>query len=134
MKLRYPYVAKTSSSFGIIPTAAFWLYIYSPKGYLPLSFLFDTGSDVTSLPASVAQKLGVNLANCPKEVMSGYEGSEVEVYKSQIRINFGDKNFLIPCVFNLNPNAPTILGRAGIFNKFIIVLDGKNKEITFEEI
>ena len=134
MRLKYPYAVKTSSSFGIIPTIALWLYIYSPKGYIPLSFLFDTGSDVTSFPVLIAQKVGINLAKCPKEIMTGYEGTKVTVYKSQVKINFGDKNFLVPCVFNPNPNVPTILGRAGILDKFNIFLNGKNKEVTFEEI
>lgn len=134
MQLKYPYTTKTSSSFGIIPTIALWLYVYTPKGYLPLSFLFDTGSDVTSFPLLVAKKLGINLTKCPKEIMTGYEGNEVTVYKSQVKINFGDKNFLVPCVFNPNPNVSTILGRAGILDKFNIILDGKNKKISFEEI
>lgn len=134
MKLKYPYATKTSSSFGTIPTITLWLYLYSPKGYIPVSFLFDTGSDVTSFPVLVANKLGTNLAKCPKEIMTGYEGSKIMVYKSQVKINFGDKDFVIPCVFNPNPDVPTILGRAGILDKFNIFLDGKNKQIIFEEI
>lgn len=134
MRFKYPYVAKSSSSFGIIPTIAFWLYVYSPNGYIPLSFLFDTGSDVTSLPAPLAEKLGIKLANCPKEIMIGYEGNEVLVYKSQIKVNFSDRDILIPCVFNPSSKASVILGRAGIMNKFTIVLDGKKKEAVFEEI
>lgn len=66
--------------------------------------------------------------------MTGYEGTSVLVYKSQIKIRFNKETFIIPCVFNSNEEVPILLGRAGIIDRFNIVLDAKNKEITFEEI
>ena len=66
--------------------------------------------------------------------MSGYEGSTILVYRSQIRIVFNKRAFVIPCVFNPNEDVPILLGRAGILDKFSILLDGKRKQIYFEEI
>ena len=134
MKSKYPYGIKVSSSFGDILTATFWLDVESQVGKIPFLFLFDTGADVTSLPASAAEKLGIDLDKCPKLPMSGYEGSTVLVYRSQISIAFNKKAFVIPCVFNPNEEVPILLGRAGVFNRFYIILDGKRKQVDFEEI
>lgn len=134
MKLSYPYAIESSFEFGSISTINLWLYVQSVQGVIPFSFLFDTGADVTSLPMSAAKRLGIDLDRCPQLPMSGYEGMTISVYKSQIVIKFGDKAFKIPCVFNPNDDVPILLGRAGIIDRFNIFLDGKKKEITFEEL
>jgi len=134
MKLRYPYEIKSSSTFGNIPTITFWLNVESPTGSMPFFFLFDTGADVTSFPISAAEKLGIDLDKCPEEPMSGYEGTTISVYRSQVKIIFNNKSFSVPCVFNPNEEVPILLGRAGILNRFNILLDGRKKEIVFEKI
>ena len=134
MKLIYPYESKFSPNFGDIPTISLWLNVNSLKGPFPFSFLFDTGADVSSLPVSAAQKLDIDLDKCPQEPMSGYEGTTILVFRSSIKIHFNKKLLTIPCVFNPNEEVPILLGRAGILNKFKIILDGKNKEAIFEEI
>ncbi len=134
MNSKYPYEIKSSSSFGDILTVTFWLYVDSLRGKIPFLFLFDTGADVTSLPSSAAEKLGIDLDKCPEEPMSGYEGSTILVYRSQISIIFSKKAFVIPCVFNPNEDVPILLGRAGILNRFNIILHAERKHIAFEEI
>lgn len=134
MKLKFPYGISSAPSFGIIYTVLLWLRLESPIGPIPLSFLFDTGAEVTSFPASIAGKLGIDLDKCSEEPMTGYEGTTVFAYRSQVKLIFNQKIFEIPCVFNLNEEVPILLGRAGIIDKFNITLDAKNKEITFEEI
>lgn len=134
MKLRYPYEIKSSSSFGNLLTIRLWLSVESPSGLKPFYFLFDTGADVTSLPASAAERLGIDLDTCPKEPMSGYEGSTIFVYKSTITIHFNRRKLTVPCVFNPNEDVPILLGRAGIIDRFTVTLDGRKKEIVFEEI
>lgn len=134
MKLKYPYGIKTDPSFGSILTVKVLLEVGSPKGLAPFIFLFDTGADITSLPTSAAEKLGIDLDKCPKEPMSGYEGTTILVYRSQIELYFNKKAFNIPCVFNPNEEVPILLGRAGILDRFTIHLDAKKKEALFEEI
>ena len=134
MKLRFPYESKLSFEFGNISTIKLLLSVESSSGLIPFTFLLDTGADVSSLPASAALKLGIDLAKCPKIPMSGFEGSTVSVYKSRIKIRFNDKSIGVPCVFHPNDDVPILLGRAGILDRFSIFLDGKKKEITFEEL
>ncbi len=134
MKLKFPYVSKPTLRFGTIPTIKLQFQAESPQGFVPLLFLFDTGADVTSLPVSAARKLGIILDESSKEPMSGYEGSEIRVHLSKIRIKFNEKVFAIPCVFNPNENVPILLGRAGILTRFNIFLYGKKKQVIFEEI
>lgn len=134
MKSKFPYGISSSVGFGIIPTIFLWLKVESPSGLIPFSFLFDTGADVTSFPVSATEKLGIDLDKCPQEPMTGYEGTTILVYKSQIKIHFNKRSLTVPCVFNPNEEVPILLGRAGIIDRFDILLDGKNKKIIFEEI
>lgn len=134
MKLKYPYGIKYSPEFGSIPTIKLLLQVASPQGQVPFIFLFDTGADVTSFPISAAKKLGIDLDQCSQDPMSGFEGTTILVYRSQVQINFNNKSFKIPCVFNPNEEVPMLLGRAGIVDKFNILLDGRSKQIIFEEI
>lgn len=76
----------------------------------------------------------MDLDKCPEEPMSGYEGTTISVYRSEVRVIFNGKSFYVPCVFNPNEEVPILLGRAGILNRFNIFLDGKRKEVIFEEI
>ena len=124
--LKFPY--------GFNDTIYITLNVVSPSGLLSVSFLFDTGADITSFPTSVAKKLMIDLDKCPQETMTGFEGTSVLVYKSEVKINFNNKSFIVPCVFNPNEEIPSLLGRAGILSRFNILLNGKSKEITFEEI
>lgn len=133
MQLKFPYAVKPSS-FGKIPTIKLLIYVESPTGKIPFYFLFDTGADLTSLPTSAAEKLGIDLDKCPEEPMSGYEGTTVLAYRTEIKIYFNKKGFLIPCVFHPNESVPILLGRAGILDRFTITLNGKKKEIVFEEL
>lgn len=132
MRLKFPYERKPTD-FGSIPTVKFWLSIVSPTGLIPFFFLFDTGADVTSLPVSAAEKLGVDLENSSKVSMGGYEGTTINVYRAEITVVFNQKLFKIPCVFNPNEEVPLLLGRAGILDRFTIILDAKGKEAVFEE-
>lgn len=134
MKLKFPYGIKSSPGFGEILTVSVWLSLKSPTGIKPFLFLLDTGADLTSFPASAAEKLGIDLDKCPQEAMSGYEGTTVLVYRSQVKIYFDKKSFSIPCVFNPNEEVSILLGRAGILDRFTIHLDAKKKEVRFEEI
>ena len=134
MKLKFPYEISASLEFGNIPTASFWLHVESGNRSIPFFFLFDTGADVSSLPSSAAVKLGIDLSKRPKIPMSGFEGSIISVHKSKIKVRFGKKSITIPCVFHPNDDIPILLGRAGILDRFNILMDGKLKEIIFEEI
>ena len=134
MKFKYPYEISSSLEFGNIPNISFWLNVDTSSGLVPFFFLFDTGADVSSLPVSAAQKLAIDLDQCPQIPMSGYEGTTISVYKSKIKINFNKKPLTIPCVFHPNDNVPILMGRAGILDRFNILMDGKSKEITLEEI
>lgn len=134
MKLSFPYETKASRHYGNSPLVSVTLPVDSPQGPVKFQFLFDTGADVTSMPVTVAKKLGINLQKQHSGIMTGYEGQGVLVYRSQITVNFNKKKFSIPCVFTPKNHVPILLGRAGILSRFNILLDGKNKQITFTEI
>jgi hypothetical protein len=89
--LKFPYEDRSAPNFGNIPIIKLSLGIKYSGGFLPLTFVFDTGAEVTSLPASTAEKLGINLSLCPQGIMKGYEGNGIIAYISKIRIKIDKK-------------------------------------------
>ena len=134
MKLKFPYQVRTSPIFGQVPTIKLRLPLKTIEGIEVFTFLFDTGADVTSMPISAAEKLGIDIKKCKKILMSGFEGSTITVHLSKISLVLDGKSFTIPCVFNPNINVALLLGRAGILNKFTITMDAKKKVAIFQEI
>jgi hypothetical protein len=134
MKLTFPYHVRKSTLYGDTLTIKLLLKVATPKGPIPFVFLFDTGADITSLPISAIDQLGIDINKCKKVKMSGFEGSSIEMYISTIDIQFKNKSFKVPCVFNPNNSVPILLGRTGIIDKFTITLDAKKKAAEFKEI
>ena len=134
MKLHFPYKVKPSPEFYHIYNIEVRLQIRGKKTTDIFDFTFDTGAEVTSIPVSAAIKLGINLKKCPRIKMSGFEGTIVTVYRSNINVVFNKKVLTIPCVFHPNEEVPLLLGGVGILDKFTITLDARKRVATFEEI
>jgi len=99
--------------------------------------LWDTGADITHLPASVARELGIKLQTGRKVRVIGIEGFPLDVWLHYVQIEIisegkcladEEGNCLvlwIPVLFDERINAPKLLGRMGIAG--IIALELQEK-------
>ena len=116
--------------------------IYRPL--IPLTFngkesidifgLLDSGSDMTIIPADMAEAIGINLEN----EISGISGSSIKAWESFISLKFGKGHeiyeFKIPVLVPQDTEySKIIIGRQGFFNQFKIIFIENEKRIEFKK-
>ena|SRR3989338_7954309 len=94
--------------------------------------LLDSGADISAIPKSIAELLGLNLKG---EVTLAYGiGGKVKSVESSAKIivQKGHEKYTldIPVKIILDEyHFPVLLGRAGFFNKFVITFDEQNEKV-----
>ena len=96
--------------------------------------LLDSGADVSVIPKSFAEIIGLDLDG-NKSHAEGI-GGKVETIDSKMYINIkkGHENytFQIPVKVIPDDHTPIILGREGFFNKFIISFDQYELKVSLK--
>ncbi|MFI5398763.1 MAG: retropepsin-like aspartic protease [Candidatus Binatia bacterium] len=83
--------------------------------------LLDSGADVTVVPASVADRLGISLAGAPEYELMAYDGTIRPAPAVRLKLVFLDRTF--NGQFLLVEQGPGVIGR-NVLNAISIVLDG----------
>lgn len=130
----FPYQPKITKNYGVIPNPRITVLVKSLFGFEPITFLVDTGADITMLPRSWAQRLGVKLGGLPSHTMLVASGREIAVYQSRITVKFRPnyQELLLPCTFTASDKTPLLLGRLGIFADWTLKFSHRKKSLTFE--
>lgn len=132
---KFPYQPKLTKHYGVIPNPRVTIFIKALFGFEPVTFLVDTGADVSMLPRSWAQRLGIKLKDLSSHTMLNAAGKKMKVYRSEITIKLdkGSKELTIPCAFTASNKTPLLLGRLGIFRIFTLEFSHRKKALYFEE-
>ena len=121
-------------SYGAVPEAELMIPIEGKSGgEVEYPFLLDTGAVVSSLPREMADKLGYDLAFLPRQTFKGFGNTTSFAYEGEITLRFGSKIVKVPVVFTEASGSRALLGRKGMFDKFTIVVDHKNKMVEIRE-
>lgn len=135
MLIEFPYKVKPSKYIGAVFVVYVMLEVANREGDFEWhEFIFDTGADFTSLPKYMAEIGGVNLVKSPQEVMYTANNEPMVAFYNKIKIRLGGREFVLPCVFTDQDDTPFLLGRAGLIDKFTMILDGKKKKLVFKKI
>ncbi len=83
--------------------------------------LVDSGADQITMPAAIADALGVDRASCPRRTMMGItmERTEGFVAPIQIRVSRQIGTITAPVVF-IDTDVPVLLGQEGFFDRYRI--------------
>ncbi len=120
-------------TYGAVPEAEFMLPIDTPKGQLEYPFLLDTGAVVSSLPREMAEKMGYDLAQLPRQTFKGFGNTTSFVYQATMKVDLGGKQIELPVVYTEAEGSRALLGRTGLFDKFSIVVDHSNRVVEIRE-
>lgn len=110
--------------------------IFSGKESFESVALIDSGADISAMPLSIAEILGLDLS---AEKSSAYGvGGKVETIetKTKITIEKGHEkySFYIPVKVILeNYDFPILLGRLGFFNEFVITFDQHKEKVSLKK-
>ena len=95
------------------------------------TFLIDTGATISVLPAGDAEVLGINLQKSTKIVIRGLGATDFLGFRHTVFCEIGKYTIKLPVVFIDHPATLRILGREGLFEKFLIVFDEQKQRTLF---
>lgn len=99
--------------------------------------LLDSGADISAMPKSIAQMLGLKLEG---EVIDSFGiGGAVKSTEEKVRIQVSKGhevyNFTIPFKVILGKyDFPILLGRLGFFDKFRIIIDQNKEKVSLKRV
>ncbi len=120
---------------GIIKTPSIPVTLKGTNETIAVVALLDSGADLSAIPRDLAELLGLDLSG-KKDFVKGI-GGEVESVETKIWLTLGKDrekyNFLIPIkVLLTNDDFGIIIGRAGFFDKFLIIFDESNEKVILK--
>ena len=108
--------------------------IQSKEGeWLSFFLLVDSGAALSALPKSDASFFGIGLEKGKVMYITGIGSQSIKGWQHDLSISFRGNIISLPFVFLDNPNAPRVLGRAGLFEKFSVVFEERKKRSGFLE-
>lgn len=114
----------------LFPAAEVW-FPHTGDGWFSLFLVIDSGASISALPRSDAVAFGIEAEGGIPLTVSGIGGAPVSGWKHDLSIRLGTQNLLIPIVFLDHPLAPRVLGRKGIFDRFLVLFDEKERQSGF---
>ena len=115
---------------GILPAAEVGLFL---KGGEEATFflIIDSGAAVSALPISDAALLGINPEAGDQVSVNGISGELLRGWLHEITARLGEETVTLPVVFLESQYAPRVLGRAGVFDKFIVIIEETKRRSGF---
>lgn len=124
----FPYgiTLKKDGEISAVPVAEV-AFLNKEGEWLSLFLIIDSGATISALPKSDAAVFGIEAEKGKLMIISGIGGEKLRGWHHQIRGRLGGKLIHFPVIFLDKDAVPRVLGRTGIFEKFILVFDEKLK-------
>jgi len=117
---------------GVVYRPVAKIYIKSEEGeWIPFAPYIDSGADITLIPYTLGLKLGFEIT---KEIINlhGVRGIGLPVEIRRVKMRIGEIELEPKVAWALIEEAPPLLGRLDIFDKFNITFKEKEGVIIFE--
>ena len=124
----FPYGIKLreGGTLDLFPAAevGFW----SQDGqWLTLILVVDSGATISVLPKTDSSVFGIDAVKGKPIAITGISSETLSGWQHTVNAKFGANVIRLPVVFLDHDSAPRVLGRAGVFNRFAVVFDEKNR-------
>ncbi len=110
------------------------VYIKSIEGeWIPFAPYIDSGADITLIPYTLGLKLGFRIS---EEItnLHGVRGIGLPVEVRKVKMRIGNVELEPRVAWALIEEAPPLLGRLDIFDKFNITFKEREGKIIFETV
>lgn len=126
--MEFPYLIKPTNT-GPFLTPYCWIEIKTTYNHIwrKYKFLLDTGADYTSVPKFLSEVIGYDLKKAKQEIMYTANNEPMVTYLGKINIKIDSLEITLPCAFTDKNDTPFLLGRAGLIERFEILLSAKKK-------
>jgi hypothetical protein len=121
MEVEFAFRKETSDLFGPLVRPVARIILIHRHRVVPQFFYVDSGADITLIPKSVGQLLGLSLAT-PQEIreIKGVGERGVPIVIRQLQLQVGSKMFPARVAWCLLEEVPLLLGRLDCFRLFAI--------------
>ncbi len=125
MEVEFAFRRESSDLFGPIWRPVARVIVIHQRRRVPQLFYVDSGADVTLIPKSVGDLLGLSLAS-PREIreIKGISEQGIPIVIRRLKFQIGSKLFPARVAWCLLEEVPLLLGRMDCFRLF---------EITFRQ-
>ena len=133
ISFRYKTVKRPDGTF--VKTPSIPITLIGKENFDTIALL-DSGADISAVPKSIAELLGLDLKG---QIDYAYGiGGKVKSIETSISISVqkGHEhyNFILPIKVVLdNYDFPILLGRAGFFDEFVITFDQENEKVLLKK-
>lgn len=93
----------------------------------------DSGAAVTVLTRDDANRVGLTLEKGEMIELHGVSGV-ISAYLHAVSIQIADRIIKTKIAFSISNETPRLIGRKGLFDKFAVCFDDKNKRISLTEL
>jgi|SRR3989344_4973742 len=132
MLLEFPFEYIRVEKLGVLFYPMVRVELLTTSGWREFEFLVDTGADVTTIPASVAAILDLDLSVLSKNVVIGVGGQKVMVKETILPMRIGNMDFKASVNITNGGNA-FLLGKKDVFEeKFSLIIDSVRKMTTLK--
>lgn len=101
--------------------------------WIGFNHYIDSGADVTLIPLTVGQAIGLTAEGKTIKRIGGISGGIPVIYNN-LKIKIGDTELTAQVAWAQVNNVPTLLGRKDIFDKFHITFKQDAGKIIFSEV
>lgn len=133
MEIEFSFRKEESGIFGPILRPVARVIFINKKKEVPECLYVDSGADVTLIPKSVGEILGLTIKN-PAQIsqIKGIGEKGIPIVVQQIKIKIGEKVINSRVAWSLIEEVPMLLGRLDVFKLFNITFV-KNKKTIFKD-
>jgi len=105
------------------------------NAWITISLYVDTGADISILPKSTIDILGVNLKSGNEVIVVGLAGELIRAYIHELECRLeGTETFKIRFAISEKESVVPALGRDGFFQKFNFHFNNKDQTVQLEKI
>ncbi|MGC8601485.1 MAG: hypothetical protein ACP5GO_04835 [Thermoprotei archaeon] len=132
----FPYQQEISGILGKSLRPRIPLQIKTKSGkWVTVSLYLDTGADISILPKSMSDILGVNLKSGNEVIVVGLAGELIRAYLHDIECKIeGSEPFTIKFAISEKESIVPILGREGIFQRFNVRFNNVASQVELDAI
>jgi hypothetical protein len=133
--IEFPFLERHSEKFGRIRKPIIPVRMIGPKGSLTLFMLLDSGADISMIPYSAGEEIGLEVNMASRGEVQGIGEGSVPYMVGQVNLEIEKISLSVRVVWALIEEVPFILGRLDLFNALNIEFrEYKNKIILNKAI
>ena len=118
--IEFPFERRASKRFGQILKPIIPVRVIGPGRGVNIFMLLDSGADISLIPYSVGETLGLELDMANRSEVQGIGEGSVPYILSQVRLKIENVEISVRIGWALIEEIPFILGRLDVFQKFAI--------------